>query len=266
LNSVTFCIEDGGAGACVARCDYDLFPDAGCRDGYKCQIRPRFNEPGVEEPVCVPADAENPNATSACLEELDRLGVIWSPWNYSTQYADGLACTIDDPIRVASPINGVEYRYYSQSTPGTMAMACPLALALWELGDILADYEIDTVLHIGTFNCRKIGGSDSLSQHGLGLAIDIWGFEDVDGANYVLEQHWEHDTDTPSSRKAQVIYEIGQRMHEERVFNIVLTPNYNTAHDNHFHVDLKVGGNFLGFVEPEYWIGNDRNLCPGHDE
>lgn len=265
LNSVTFCIEEDGQGACVARCDNELYPGSGCREGYKCQIRKRFEDPGVEQGVCVPEGAENPNATSECLRDLDALGIPWSPWNYETQYDDGLACTVDDPIRVASPINGVEYRYYSQSTSSTMAMACPLALALHQLGDILRDYEIDTVLHIGTFNCRKVAGTSSLSQHGLGLAIDIWGFEDVDDANYILEQHWEHGTPDPGSPKAQVLYDIGQRMYEERVFNIVLTPNYNSAHDNHFHVDLKVGGNFLGYVQPEYWIGSDRNVCPGHD-
>lgn len=262
LNSVSFCIEESGQGQCVARCDNELFPETGCREGYTCRIRQRFNEPGTQQAVCVPEGAENPDATSACLRELDSLGVIWSPWDYQTQYDGGVACTIDDPIRVASPINGIEYRYYSQDTSSTMPMACELAKALVKLGDILADYDIDTVLHIGTFNCRRIGGSNRLSQHGLAMAIDIWGFEDTDGANYVLEQHWEHNTSNPSSPKAQVIYEIGQRMHSEQVFNIVLTPNYNAAHDNHFHVDLTVGGNFVGYSQPDYMITDDRSLCP----
>jgi len=265
-NTVTFCITDGGAGRCVSRCDYNLFPNGGCRSGYECKIRERHNEPGTQQAVCVPEGEPNPNATTACLRELDELGVLWSPWNYTTQYADGLACTINDPIRVASPINDIEYRYYNQTTAGTMSMACDLALALHKLGNVLKEYNMKSVLHIGTFNCRKISGSSNLSQHSFGNAIDIWGFESQTNERFILEEHWQHDTTNFTTEKARVLYEIGQRMHTDRIFNIVLTPNYNAAHDNHFHVDLTSGGNFIGsHAWPEYYIGSDRwDLCP-HD-
>ncbi len=266
-NSITFCIEKDGAGTCVSRCDYDLYPDAGCREGYACRIRERFNDSSMQQAVCVPETDPTPNATTTCLQELDRRGIIWAPWNYTTQTAsNGAQCTIGDPIRVSSPVNGVDYRYYSSDTPSAMSMACELALALDELGDVLKEYEIDTVLHIGTFNCRPISGSNNLSQHSYGLAIDIFGFEDVSNERYILEDHWEHDTTAPQGAKARVLYEIGQAMHDQQIFNIVLTPNFNSAHDNHFHVDLTAGGNFIGVSNelPEYWIGNDRDVCPGH--
>lgn len=264
-NSITFCIEEDGAGACVSRCDYDLFPDVGCREGYKCQIRERFNDPSTQQGVCVPEDAENPDATTSCLRELDERGIIWAPWDYQTQTAsNGAQCTIGDPIRVSSPVNGIDYRYYSQQTSSAMSMACELALALDDLGNVLEEHQIDTVLHIGTYNCRPISGTSRLSQHSYGMAIDIWGFEGVDGTRYVLEDHWEHDTENPQDPKARKLYDIGQAMHRERIFNIVLTPNYNAGHDNHFHVDLTAGGDFIGLHEwPEYWIGDDRpELCP----
>jgi hypothetical protein len=31
-----------------------------------------------------------------------------------------------------------------------------------------------------------------------------------------------------------------------RIFNIILTPNYNAAHRDHFHVDLTPNAHFLG--------------------
>lgn len=263
-NSVTFCMTDNGAGRCVSRCDYALFPEVGCRTGYECKIFGRHNEPGTQQAVCVPEGTPNPNATTACLRQLDELGVIWSAWDYTTQTADGLSCTINDPIRVASPINGIEYRYYSQATAGTMSMACELAVALHRLGTVLKEYQMKSVLHIGTFNCRKISGSNSLSQHSYGKAIDIWGFEDSSNVRYVLEDDWQHNTTNFTTDKARVLYEIGQRMNTDRIFNIVLTPNYNAAHDNHFHVDLTTGSNFIGLQQwPEYYIGDERwELCP----
>ncbi len=265
MNSVTFCVDVNGSGRCVSQCDFELYPDVGCRDGYSCRIEGRFAEPGTQRAVCRPGDAPNPNATTACLRALDEAGVIWAPWAYSTQYDGGLACTIDDPIRVTSPINGVSYRYYNQDTPGTMSMACELALALVDLGDLLAEYELTDVLHVGTFNCRKIAGSNSLSQHGLGLAIDIWAFEDAAGQDYILERDWEHGTTNPQGQKARVLYEVGQKMYDRNIFNIVLTPNYNAAHDNHFHVDLKEGGDFIGLqLGPDRYFGDDATMWERH--
>jgi hypothetical protein len=49
--AVTFCIEnDEAQGRCVSRCS----GDGGCRSGYVCEVRERFNEPTVLERVCVP--------------------------------------------------------------------------------------------------------------------------------------------------------------------------------------------------------------------
>jgi len=123
---------------------------------------------------------------------------------------------------------------------------------------VLQEYDIVEVIHIGTFNCRRISGTETLSQHGYGLAIDIYGFVDSQGEDYILERDWEHDTEQPQSRKAQILYEIGQRMHTDRIFNIVLTPNYNAGHDNHFHVDLTEGAHYIGSADAEddgYYFG-----------
>ncbi|MCA9523182.1 MAG: peptidoglycan DD-metalloendopeptidase family protein [Myxococcales bacterium] len=58
IYSVSFCIDVGGEGRCVARCDSDLYPDGGCREGYVCETRERFGEPEVSQGVCVPGPPE----------------------------------------------------------------------------------------------------------------------------------------------------------------------------------------------------------------
>ncbi len=63
---ITFCIERqiyqerlGAAldftdpGVCVAKCDFELFPSTGCREGLHCERRPRANQSAHDE-VCVP--------------------------------------------------------------------------------------------------------------------------------------------------------------------------------------------------------------------
>lgn len=246
-NSQTFCMNDGDLGRCVSHCDTDLFGFRGCREGYECQSRSRFGDRDVTTPVCVPRGTppEPPPAPVPCLEQLDNLGVDYRAWNYTTQYADGLACSIDDPIYVASPINGVEYRYFSESSPGEMAMACELALALHQLGDVLAPYDIVEVEHYGTFNCRKIGGMNALSMHGLGLAFDFYGFTDSSGDDFIFERDWSHNDANPTAPRAQMLRSLADDMWMSGLFNIILTPDFNGAHDNHIHADLTPGGNYF---------------------
>ena len=56
---ITFCMawpEGGGQGMCFSRCDWSLFPSGGCRPGYVCRWRERFEEPGVVRETCVVDD------------------------------------------------------------------------------------------------------------------------------------------------------------------------------------------------------------------
>lgn len=210
----------------------------------------------------------NPSSDTQCKQMLDQLGIPWRTWNYSTQSAGGNSCAIDDPVTITGPINGVTYQYLD-TAPGIMNMTCDLAVALHRLGDVLKEKNINKVKHIGTFNCRNIAGTSTLSQHSYGNAIDFWEFVGTDGTSYKLERDWQKNTENPTTHKAQVLHFIGRQMYERRIFNIVLTPNYNAAHYNHFHVDLKAGQHFLRqTIDPEYFYDDSPfgESCPGHDE
>ena len=57
------------------------------------------------------------------------------------------------------------------------------------------------------------------------------------------------------------LHELACALHEEPVFEIVLTPNYNADHRNHFHVDMTPGSNFIGDVVS----GIDSPFTPNDD-
>ncbi|MBM4318814.1 MAG: hypothetical protein FJ125_02390 [Deltaproteobacteria bacterium] len=82
---VTFCVELPGwpgEGSCVSRCDQQLFPGSGCRDGYSCRPRPRHGEPGIVREVCLPDGGgsdppERCNGTSPdSVSPVDAVGVL----------------------------------------------------------------------------------------------------------------------------------------------------------------------------------------------
>lgn len=51
-NAVSVCLETDAGGLCHSRCDFELFPASGCRDGYHCVDAPRPQ--GDSAAACVP--------------------------------------------------------------------------------------------------------------------------------------------------------------------------------------------------------------------
>ena len=139
---VTFCIGDvvAGGGACVQRCDYNAFGGTGCRPGYRCETRPRFNEMEVGRGVCVPGDAPVMGpGTGGCFEELNARGVNYqraAPISDAVDDAPHLMCLIDETVRLESPVNGVTFQYLDNE-PASMTMTCDLAVALHKLGQLI---------------------------------------------------------------------------------------------------------------------------------
>ncbi|AUX32334.1 MULTISPECIES: extensin family protein [Sorangium] len=87
------------------------------------------------------------------------------------------------------------------------------------------------------------------SQHALGLAIDVAAFVKSDGARLDVKTDWHGAIGAPPcgpgsepkepSPHALELREIICAVHTSGLFNVVLTPNANEAHADHFHFDIK---------------------------
>ena len=252
---VTFCIgvDGAAAGSCVSKCDDDIFLGDGCRDGYDCVVASRFMEPSTRSGVCLPEDDGGddppPPAEGACFDEAHRRGLQVRPANERRHSPDGrpdIECRQPEALHLSSPVNGADWRYYTHDTAQDTFMACRLALALDAFGDLLAEHEIVEVEHLGVYNCRLIGDTDQPSEHGHARAIDPSAFVFADGSRCFVEHDWEGLHDEAQTLCGQMLQDIAWDLHTRRIFNVVLTPDYNAAHYNHFHVDLTPGSHFLG--------------------
>lgn len=237
--------------------------------------------PGPSNVRCCTAGGGNPNnpmPSSMCLQDLQSNGVNYSTWNVGTRYAGGRrcnqstatgsasrACPIQDAISVNTPINGISYRYVdSSSNRSSVKASCRLGEALRKMGDILKRYNIVQVIDIGTYCCRLTSGG-GMSNHSYADAIDVYGFVDSSGERYILEDHWEHNTTTPTTRKGRVLYEIAQALYNSGAFNLVLTPNYNSEHDNHFHLDMGSSASGIRLQQSsDVYFGSDASMWKKH--
>ena len=117
------------------------------------------------------------------------------------------------------------------------------ALELWLEREVqpeaLAIYgqEIARIEHLGSYSCRRLYGADEgpWSEHATGNAIDIAGFVLADGRRIGVLSGWGGAGDD-----AQFLRAV--RNSACNYFGTVLSPDYNAAHADHFHLDQQVRG------------------------
>ena len=122
--------------------------------------------------------------------------------------------------------------------PAGVAPSCAVgaALLLWQrdmvqpMARLHLGRGVRSIEHLGSYNCRSIRGSDRPSEHSTGNAIDISAFVLSDGRRVSLVEHW----DAPDGRSAFL-----QAIRDGACgyFTTVLSPDYNDAHADHFHLD-----------------------------
>lgn len=186
-----------------------------------------------------------------CRGQLDDRGIVWE----SGPESEGVA----DPVTVVPPIGGIGYRFLGEAEPREgLFMDCALAVALDDVAPVLADRDVVELSDLGVYNYRCIGGGEppacpnGVSMHAYALAIDVAGYTTSDGAFHSVETDWVIDPDGEPTCDAPTepgsdtfLHEIICAQKAAAVWNIVLTPNYNADHRNHFHVDLTPDGDFI---------------------
>ena len=120
-------------------------------------------------------------------------------------------------------------------------MTCAVAagLELWQrntlepLAQDLFGSTIARVEHLGVYSCRRLyGRSDGpYSEHATGNAIDIAGFVLEDGTRISVLGDWAGDGDKARFLRAA-------RDGACSAFATTLSPDYNAAHADHFHLDM----------------------------
>ncbi|MDF2970970.1 MAG: extensin [Microvirga sp.] len=138
--------------------------------------------------------------------------------------------------------NAVEVSRSSVGLSGNFTATCPLtvAWALFEQHVLLPaarehlGQEVVRVTHFGTYACRNInhrtGGRRS--EHATANAIDLAGFVLANGQQITVKGNWAEG----DARQRAFLRSL--RDGACRFFDVVLSPDYNEAHHDHFHFDM----------------------------
>lgn len=175
-------------------------------------------------------------ATATCLNLLREAGV---EARRADDLDDGGFCVVRGAVRLAggdmTPIH-----------PAGLTMRCPAAVrhVLWDRHVVqpaareIMGSEARRIDSLGTYACRRIYGSQDASvrpsQHARANALDVAAVRLADGRTVSVLRDW--DGQGAAGRRGAAF--LRRLQHGGcRLFGNVLTPDYNAAHRDHFHLD-----------------------------
>lgn len=230
------------------------------------------------------ADSAKPDAVidagSTCRTWLSERGVT-----YKLTSARGVV----DAINILGPINGVLFANGTDTKAMGDPVACEFAQTLYKFAELLKSKGFVRVGTLGSYcyrcccawsstnYCRTLSdpepdcSADGFSNHSFGRALDVRYLYKADGTRYDINdpRHWvlSSSTTCTTALAAQTgisreLYVLACEATSTKVFGIMLTPNYNSVHRNHFHMDVGRSGTPTSFSTKLAWDPGFRTDDP----
>jgi hypothetical protein len=195
----------------------------------------------VVAPIVPVNEAQPAPHPAACRQALRSAGVHFE--TLSAAAAPGVMM----PIRLLGPIHGVDFEQLEHDATFAI-LDCRLGLALVAWSHDLRRARVRRVDYYSMYRPgARVGGNGPISGHAHALAIDAARFTLDNGVTLAVLDDWEgrkrgqapcpvRRDETAGSRLLRAVTCAGI---DSQLFQIVLTPHYNKAHDNHVHLERK---------------------------
>jgi hypothetical protein len=203
----------------------------------------RFNAP--TDATTTPAYRYAALSQVDCEAELKKRGIA-----FAREPARGVLA----PVRLAGPLQGVVFRTdladAARATSPWELADCRLVLSLDDLAAILKQHDVVEVRHYSMYRPPPASWPEDQrgARHNGGLALDAARFVGKDGSVLDVDKHFHGAIGAktcgpgaeprPATPEAVKLRAILCEAVDRRLFNVVLTPNYNRPHKNHFHLEV----------------------------
>lgn len=172
------------------------------------------------------ADGRFEIGAAQCLDRIARAGITPVRWDAP----DRPNCPVTAPL--------VTGRTPEIVFDPSLRTSCPMLLAwvdfepkMQAVARRTLESEITTVYHYGSYSCRRMRGRRSMSLHATAKALDVAAFRTRDGRTIDLLANWDG-----GGREERFLRAFAREACDH--FNLVLTPEYDANHANHFHIDI----------------------------
>ncbi|OHT19792.1 hypothetical protein BHE75_01781 [Sphingomonas haloaromaticamans] len=195
--------------------------------------REKPRRPPAHRPPPV-AKADDPRELKQCLADLGKYGaqfnVLPDRWFGNGCSATGAVQLVAIGIPVTN-LGAMKCRTAERLSAWTNEAVQNAAMA-W------LDSRVVKIESFGTYNCRPRNGvaGAKLSEHGRANAVDIAAFQLADGRRITVEKGW-RGPDANVRNFLRAVHKAACRR-----FAIVIGPDGDAAHYNHFHFDMGADG------------------------
>lgn len=162
---------------------------------------------------------------------------------------------VSAPIRLRGPVRGVLMhtgRPVKEREKSIYEIFdCRLVLALDDFAVLLAKRDIVEMLHINAYRPKTQNGCTQRYwglQHCAALAVDVGYFKKRDGTILNVERDFHGrigrplctggEGPTPPTPAATDLWSFVCDAAQRAIFHVMLTPNWNAEHRNHFHLEI----------------------------
>jgi hypothetical protein len=168
-----------------------------------------------------------------CTRELDARGVSWKKAS-----RPGIAKAVE----ITGPLGGVEFTAIDQP----LVIDCSLAVSLDEAGRYIKALGVDKAHFSSAYSRRNVRGTNRPSKHSFGLAIDVHSLSGPDLGSVRVDRDYEQGlgdevdcVGAPVTQGGAVLKVLQCQMVRSGLFHLVLSPDYDDAHHDHFHLEVK---------------------------
>jgi hypothetical protein len=188
-------------------------------------------------PMVQPLPAPRSEAAGQCLSQLGRTGAEYSalPDRYIDQGCMTLGTVQLAALHADNATLGV-------SNLGPVTCEVSQAFAGWARFGVdraarqILGSGVRSIETFGSYSCRNVAGTNRRSGHATGAAIDISGFVLDDGRRVMVKDDW-----FGGSAEEREFLRVVQHSACKR-FATVLSPDYNSAHHDHLHLEGVISG------------------------
>jgi hypothetical protein len=182
-----------------------------------------------------------PDPIPDCEDQLARAGVTFRAASLPVHMDRSAKLTCGAP-QVVAYVRGPGAIAYDPAPLVTCGMA--LAMASYERilqqeAERVFRSPVARVEQLGTYSCRGIVRFKGvISEHSFANAIDLAKFTLKNGKVVTVLHDFDAGDGPPAHAAGDFLRAISERGQDEDVFSNVLTPFWDNAHKNHFHLDL----------------------------
>lgn len=187
----------------------------------------------------------------ACESELARRGVTF----VRGEPTEGVL----EPVRLRGTLHGVAIHTAMAPKERDRSIYevfdCRLVLALDDFADLLAKHDVVEMIHLNAYRPKSQNGCTARYwglQHCAALAVDVRAFKRKDGSVLEVERDFHGrigrgmcagvegpgEGPLPPTPAATELWGFVCEAARRALFNVMLTPNYNAEHRNHFHLEI----------------------------